>query len=195
MTVTPGLARVRWWYLRGLGFVFCLAFASLLPQLPALVGPQGLSPATELLDWGRESLGGAERLLRLPTLLWLTGASTGALRGVALLGLGCGVLLLLDVAPRYALVGAWGLSLSLTTVGGVFLGFQWDVLLLEAALVSLPRTPPRYVRTRRLDYRFTDLATLRATGAWWTRQQVGPYCPPLTLRDGRLQRADPPSSP
>ncbi|MFP2933909.1 lipase maturation factor family protein [Pyxidicoccus sp. 3LG] len=139
--MTQGLARVRWWYLRGLGFVFCLAFASLLPQLPALVGPEGLSPAAGLLEWGRESLGGAERFVRLPTLLWLTGGSTGALRGVAIAGFVCGVLLLVDVAPRYALVGAWVTYLSLTTVGGVFLSFQWDVLLLEAALVSLPLAP------------------------------------------------------
>jgi uncharacterized membrane protein YphA (DoxX/SURF4 family) len=79
--------------------------------------------------------------VRLPTLLWLTGASTAALRGVALAGLACGVLLLVDVAPRYALLGAWAAYLSLTTVGGVFLSFQWDVLLLEAALVSLPLAP------------------------------------------------------
>lgn len=60
---------------------------------------------------------------------------------------------------------------------------------------ALPASPPRYVRTRRFDYRFTDLSALRETGAWWTRRELGPYCPPLTLRDGRLQRADPPSVP
>ena len=38
------------------------------------------------------------------------------------------------------------------------------------------------VRPRRFDYRFTDLATWRATGDWWTRSELGPYCPPLTLR-------------
>jgi hypothetical protein len=138
---THGLARVRWWYLRGLGFVFCLAFASLLPQLPELLGPQGLSPAAEWLDQVREVLGGAERMLRVPTLLWLTGAGTGALRGVCIAGLLCGLLLLVNVAPRYALMGAWAAYLSITTVGGAFLSFQWDVLLLEAALVSLPLTP------------------------------------------------------
>lgn len=138
---TQGLARVRWWYLRGLGFVFCIAFASLLPQLSGLLGPEGLSPATEWLDYGIQHLDGAERFLRLPTLLWLTGARTAALYGVALVGLGCGVLLLVDVAPRYALLGAWAAYLSLTTLGGVFLSFQWDVLLLETALVSLPLAP------------------------------------------------------
>ncbi len=132
---------MRWWYLRGLGFIFCLAFASLLPQLAGLLGPEGLTPATQWLDYGRQALGGGERFVRLPTLLWLTGASTAALRGMALAGLACGVLLLVDVAPRYALIGAWAAYLSLTTVGDVFLSFQWDVLLLETALVSLPLAP------------------------------------------------------
>ncbi|QSQ24320.1 lipase maturation factor family protein [Pyxidicoccus parkwayensis] len=136
-----GLARVRWWYLRGLGLVFCLAFASALPQVPELFGPQGLSPAAAWLDWARESLGSVEGVARLPTLLWLTGASTGAMRGMCIAGLLCGGLLVLNVAPRYALVGAWAAYLSLTVVGGEFLSFQWDVLLLETALVSLPLTP------------------------------------------------------
>jgi hypothetical protein len=135
-----GLARVRWLYLRGLGLVFCVAFASLLPQLSGLLGPEGLEPAGAWLDWAREALGPA-RFLRLPTLLWLLGAGDGALWGLCLAGLGCGVLLVADVAPRWALVGAWACYLSLTVVGGVFLSYQWDVLLLEAALVSVPLTP------------------------------------------------------
>ncbi|WP_375772036.1 lipase maturation factor family protein [Archangium gephyra] len=135
------VARVRGLYLRALGLVFVLAFASLLPQLSALLGPEGLSPAAELLGYVLQVLPGPERYLRLPTLLWWLGAEEGALRGVGFAGLGCGVLLAANVAPRWALGGAWACYLSLTTVGGVFLGYQWDVLLLEAALVSLPLTP------------------------------------------------------
>jgi hypothetical protein len=134
------LARVRWLYLRGLGLIFCFAFASLLPQLSGLLGPEGLEPAAALLDWAREQLG-PERFWRLPTVLWWLGAGEGALWGVCLAGLACGALLVADVAPRWALVGAWACYLSLTCVGGVFLSYQWDVLLLETALVSLPLTP------------------------------------------------------
>ncbi|MDY7230492.1 lipase maturation factor family protein [Hyalangium rubrum] len=134
------LARVRWVYLRGLGLVFCLAFASLLPQLSGLLGPEGLEPAAGWLEWGRVELG-AERFLRVPTLLWLFGASSLALQGVCVAGLVCGGLLVANVAPRWALVGAWACYLSLTSLGGSFLSFQWDVLLLEVALVSLPLAP------------------------------------------------------
>ena len=41
--------------------------------------------------------------------------------------------------------------------------------------------PPRYVRARLYQYRFTDAATRRTSGAWWTREQVGAYSPVLAL--------------
>ncbi len=49
-----------------------------------------------------------------------------------------------------------------------------------------PHSPPGYVRAALYDYRFSDAATRRATGAWWTREPRGLYCPVLTLVDGRL---------
>ncbi len=52
-----------------------------------------------------------------------------------------------------------------------------------------PRAPPRYVAAFVYDYRFTDAATRRATGAWWRREPRGPYCPALTLEGGRLAAA------
>ena len=51
---------------------------------------------------------------------------------------------------------------------------------------ALPAPPPRYVRALAYDYHFTDAATRRATGAWWTRERVGPYGPALALEEGRL---------
>jgi hypothetical protein len=36
------------------------------------------------------------------------------------------------------------------------------------------------------DYRFTDAATRRATGAWWRREERGPYGPVFALERGRL---------
>ena len=117
------VARVRGLYLRALGFIFVLAFASLVPQLSALLGPGGLSPAAELLEYARQVLPASGRFLRLPTLLEWFGAGEGVLRGVCFAGLGCGLLLVANVAPRWSLIGAWAYYLSLTTVGGVFLSY------------------------------------------------------------------------
>ncbi|HLY37040.1 MAG TPA: lipase maturation factor family protein [Candidatus Binatia bacterium] len=36
-----------------------------------------------------------------------------------------------------------------------------------------PTTPPRFVRVAVYRYRFTDTATRRATGAWWSRELLG----------------------
>jgi hypothetical protein len=35
--------------------------------------------------------------------------------------------------------------------------------------------PPPLVRTVLFQYWFTDLATHRATGAWWRRRELGPF--------------------
>lgn len=45
-----------------------------------------------------------------------------------------------------------------------------------------PKAPPRYVRAVLYDYRFTDWATRRRTGAWWQRTELGQYLPPISLR-------------
>jgi Lipase maturation factor len=59
-----------------------------------------------------------------------------------------------------------------------------------------PDHPPRLVRARLYRYRFTTPAERRQTGAWWARDLVGEYLPPLRLsappgapvRDARPRR-------
>ncbi len=43
-----------------------------------------------------------------------------------------------------------------------------------------PDHPPRYVRATTYDYRFTDAAERRGSGAWWRRKWIGPYSPVLS---------------
>jgi Lipase maturation factor len=45
--------------------------------------------------------------------------------------------------------------------------------------------PPAAVRARLYRYRFSSRAERRATGAWWMRELVGEYLPPMTLSGGR----------
>jgi hypothetical protein len=42
-----------------------------------------------------------------------------------------------------------------------------------------PDAPPRYVRAVVWDYRFAEPAVHEATGAWWVREELGLYCPPI----------------
>ena len=59
-----------------------------------------------------------------------------------------------------------------------------DVLRLLAADPFGGR-PPRYLRAELFDYRFTDVATRRRTGAWWSRRELGTYLPAVSLDDFR----------
>ena len=46
-----------------------------------------------------------------------------------------------------------------------------------------PNHPPRYIRAEFYEYRFTNFAERRATGAWWQRELLGEYLPPISLRE------------
>ncbi len=122
-------------FVRGLGVVYICAFVSLIPQLPGLYGPEGILPVEELTSRIGVA-GGGGRYLRFPSLLWL-GASDAMLQGVAALGAvaGCGAAF--GRRPGLPLVVAWACYLSLTTFGRVFMGYQWDGLLLETGALAL----------------------------------------------------------
>ena len=62
-----------------------------------------------------------------------------------------------------------------------------DVLAL-LAFNPFPERPPRLLRTPQAEYHFApDAAWLH--GQWWIREPSGEYCPPVTLRAGKLVRA------
>jgi len=64
-----------------------------------------------------------------------------------------------------------------------FLRFQQRLLEGEPTVLGLlrenpfPARPPRYVRARLYLYRFTGMGSVD----WWTREDQGLFCPPLTL--------------
>jgi hypothetical protein len=130
-----------WLFLRTLGLVHLVAFASLWMQVDGLIGPHGLLPAGRLLEAARAQLGGAA-YWDFPTLCWLggTGAFLPALGGT---GVVLALLLLANLAPGPCLAGLWVCYLSLVSVGQDFLGFQWDALLLETTLLALFVVPWR----------------------------------------------------
>ena len=131
----PSYLLTRWLYLRLLGVTFFIAFVSFGIQAKGLVGPEGILPAENTLERVAESLG-PERYLKFPTLSWLSPGNAG----VELLWMGgaaLSVLLIVDAAPGPVLVLLWAFYLSLCSLAGVFLEFQWDILLLETAFLSI----------------------------------------------------------
>jgi predicted DCC family thiol-disulfide oxidoreductase YuxK len=45
-----------------------------------------------------------------------------------------------------------------------------------------PEAPPRYIRATFYRYRFTTSAERQKTKAWWRREELGEYLPPVSLR-------------
>ncbi len=62
-----------------------------------------------------------------------------------------------------------------------------------ALLGSVPFAghPPRWLRTHAFEYHFTTRAERAASGAWWTRTDLGFFGPTVELKDGRLSAAPP----
>jgi len=128
-----------WLFLRLLGLVYLIAFASLWTQIAGLVGSDGILPVAEYLDWIHERAG-TDRFLKVPTLLWL-GDDDLALHLLC----GGGVLLagslMAGIASRPVLLALWACYLSLAHGGQTFLSFQWDTLLLESGFCALFLAP------------------------------------------------------
>ena len=135
----PCFALSRDLFLRLLGLVYLLAFASLAPQILGLVGADGLLPAAAYLDRVHE-LRGAAAYLEQPTLLWLW-PGDGFLVGACWLGMALSAAAMAGLAPRAVFAALWACYLGLTVAGQEFLLFQWDRLLLEAGLLAVLYSP------------------------------------------------------
>jgi len=72
----------------------------------------------------------------LPTFAWWS-ASDAALHWQCGLGVACALALLAGIAPAVMLFLLWALYLSLCSISGPFLNFQWDTLLLETGFLAV----------------------------------------------------------
>ena len=52
-----------------------------------------------------------------------------------------------------------------------------------AELIKGENQPPRFIRAVIYEYKFTDWATHRKTGEWWTREPRGVYLPAVALKE------------
>lgn len=129
-------------FLQALAVAYLVAFVSLIPQLPGLVGPHGLLPATVTLAALKSQLGGAAYWFA-PTLAWFS-AQAGALQFMAIMGVLASLLAIGGILTVPCFIVMWALYLSLTVVGQDFMAFQWDNLLLEAGFLAIFLTPLRW---------------------------------------------------
>ncbi len=135
-----GFALGRRLFAQAFGAIFAIAFASLGGQVRGLIGAQGINPAVGFLKAVGQAGDGA--VWQVPTFFWF-GASDGALVAVCWLGFATSLVMASGIAPGAMSLFCWALYLSLCSVGSPFLNFQWDALLLEAALLAAVALPWR----------------------------------------------------
>ena len=143
----PGHRLPRRVFLALLGLTHVIAFASFWSQAHGLVGEHGIVPAGPWLAQVGEVLRGDGRApwLEVPTLGWL-GAGDTALTVLGACGVLGGALLAVGVAPRLLCAVLWLLYLSVFNLGGPFLRFQWDILLIEATFLAIFYAPEGWWR-------------------------------------------------
>ena len=141
MDVSPGRgpcphhhsARV---FLQGLGGVYLLAFVSLWLQITGLIGQEGILPATLTLEQASQVLG-RWAWWELPSVFWLSSSDLWLNLGCAV-GAGLALLVLFGRGLHgWVFLLLWSLYLSFCSISGPFLGYQWDVLLLETGLLAV----------------------------------------------------------
>ncbi|MBX3275636.1 MAG: lipase maturation factor family protein [Sandaracinaceae bacterium] len=138
--MSAAYAKSTYLFGRGLGLALLVAFVSWHAQQAGLIGARGITPAAELLEaWRANGLGFADA----PTLAWWVGASDGALAAMCWCGELAALLLLLGVLPGPSALAGGALYLSLHTIGGPFMAFQWDLLLIETATLGALVSPWR----------------------------------------------------
>jgi hypothetical protein len=125
----------RWIFLRALAAIYFSAFYSLIFQIEALIGPQGILPASRYLD----AIRGATGLLRfwyVPSLFWLSAGSHMTIT-VTCLGLVASVAALCNLWPRLSFFLCFVCFLSFVTAAQDFSSYQSDSMLLEAGFIAL----------------------------------------------------------
>lgn len=110
------------------GAVCLWAFIDLAVQAPQLIGSRGLAPIAETLGRGGS-------FLARPSLFWIS-SSDAFIAAVLTAGMVASVALIAGVLPRLASLAIAVLYLSLVSTSGPFLAFQWDVLLIECAVLA-----------------------------------------------------------
>jgi len=128
-------------------------------QALGLIGSHGVLPLSEFVGAIRGQLG-LERYWWFPMVFWLD-QSDFAIQATCWAGTALSLLLIFNVLPRSSLFFLYVLYLSLFYAGQTFMGFQWDVLLLESGFLALflsMATKPGIWMLRWLLFRFMFLS-------------------------------------
>jgi predicted DCC family thiol-disulfide oxidoreductase YuxK len=131
----PRCELVSWLFLRAIGLIYLAAFLSFGVQALGLIGSHGILPLSEFVGVIRSQLG-VERYWQFPMVFWLT-QSDFAIQAICWAGAILSLLVIFNVLQRLSLFFLYVFYLSLFYAGQIFMGFQWDTLLLESGFLAL----------------------------------------------------------
>jgi Lipase maturation factor/DCC1-like thiol-disulfide oxidoreductase len=132
---------------RALALIYCIAFVSFGRQMQGLIGAQGILPVTEFLAEVTQQFG-ASGFWRAPTLCWWANsehALQSIVWGGAVLACVAAIVRPHSSGQKAAFAVLFVLYLSIVTAGQIFMGYQWDYLLLEAGFLAI-FLKPAYTR-------------------------------------------------
>jgi predicted DCC family thiol-disulfide oxidoreductase YuxK len=155
----PRFDLVAWLFLRAMGLIYLIAFVSFGVQALGLIGSHGILPLSEFVGAANGQLGG-ERYWQFPMVFWLS-QSDFAIQATCWAGATLSLLLIFDIMPRVSSLLLYVLYLSIFYAGQIFMGFQWDVLLLETGFLTFilsMATRPGIWLLRWLMFRFMFLS-------------------------------------
>jgi lipase maturation factor 1 len=151
----PTYFRSRDLFLQALGGIYLIAFVSLWLQVDGLIGEQGILPVGRYLQAAHEQLG-SDAFFLLPTLCWFN-SSDAFLHFLCAAGAGVSIFLMIGLARGLSLFLLFVFYLSLTIAGQTFLGFQWDILLLETGFLAIFFAPWQWRKKAEGSARFSRI--------------------------------------
>ena len=128
-----------WLFLKLLGVVYLIAFASFGVQALGLIGKNGILPVSNYMEKVKAAVGDGW-ILQNPTLFGIN-AGDWMIQAIVVAGIIFALFLIAGLVPRISLLALFVLYLSVVNGGQVFMSFQWDVLLLEAGFLAIFLTP------------------------------------------------------
>jgi len=135
-------------FARSIALIYAIAFASFGTQVRGLIGEKGIQPVADFFQQALRVLG-SNAFWHIPTLFWWVHSDFGLLSIVwsgAVLAAVCSIGRPLTSGQRAGFVVLFVYYLSVVNGGQVFMGYQWDYLLLEAGFLTL-FLKPTWART------------------------------------------------
>ncbi|MCB1275094.1 lipase maturation factor family protein [Prosthecobacter sp.] len=130
----------RFMLLRFTGLVYFVAFLSAAQQFIPLIGHDGLLPADLYVDRVLHDRSPWTVFWQAPSVFWFN-ASDAMIQAVTWTGTVLSLLVLIGFANGLMLIVMWALYLSLIPIGQEWLGYGWDIQILETGFLGIMLSP------------------------------------------------------